>query len=444
MPIRQCPYPGCTYATEDVTDALAAEYFAIHRTAHTAAAPVKQKPPEINRPRIDTGSSEEVWNTFNTRWTMFKRGTTLTADETVQQLFQCCSDALGDAIIKGYPTATSGTEAHLSEVIKKLAVVPVARVVRRMEVLSMKQDHGETTRSYQARLTGKASTCGYNMVCSSDTCNVVNDFANVIIKDVLIHGLVDEEIKKDVVGWADVDDKTVEETVKFAEAKEMARDATNKPVIAAAPISTKLPKDNNKSKSSGKDKDKIRCPDCNVLTDKFFWHRKRQKRIECTKCRECWQKDAQPQRSPANQDVAAVVDETSALLIGAMSNITAPEKRYRLYGVNVPNSDPSLYLEPPSDPPVQTEVASTSNPRIPQSDQGRQSPIILDHHIFDSKSGWRRSESMAHPSLRLRVSTEQEDYNCVGAAFPDVMPSYVSVVTDNRTRRLQLCWYSIS
>ena len=447
MPIRRCPFQNCTFATEDVSDALAAEYFAIHRTEHAVTAvtpaPLKQKPPKIDRPRIDTGSSEEVWNTFNTRWTMFKRGTTFTEGETVQQLFQCCSEDLGDAIIKGYPSAASGTEQDLFEVIKKLAVVPVARVVRRMEVLSLKQDHGETARNYQARLTGKASTCGYNMVCSSTTCNTINDFTDVIIKDVMIHGLVDEEIKKDVFGWADVDDKTVEETVKFTEAKEMARDATNKPVIAAAPISTK-PKD-NKAKGSVKEKEKIRCPDCNVLIDKFFWHRKRQKRIECTKCKECWQKEVQQQRSPANQGVAAVVDETSALLIGAISNnVPAPEKRYRLYGVNVPDVDPSLYLEPPpGDPPVHSEVASTSNPRVPQSDQGnaKQSPIILDHHIFDSKNGWRRSESMAHPSLRLRVSTEQEDYNHVGAAFPDVMPSYVSVVTGTGA---QSCLWSLA
>ena len=43
-----------------------------------------------------------------------------------------------DAILKGHPNAVSGTEASLLEVVKKLAVIPVPRVVRRNEVLKLK------------------------------------------------------------------------------------------------------------------------------------------------------------------------------------------------------------------------------------------------------------------------------------------------------------------
>ena len=59
-------------------------------------------------------------------------------------------------------TRATGTTASRFDVIKRLAVVPVARVVRRMEVLSLKQDLGESVRNFQARITGKAKTCGYN------------------------------------------------------------------------------------------------------------------------------------------------------------------------------------------------------------------------------------------------------------------------------------------
>ncbi len=130
MPVRRCPFPDCDFVTDDVSDALAVEYFAIHRPLHVApavavaAAHTKQKAPKIDRPKIATGSSEEVWSAFTTRWAMFKRGTELTEAETVQQLFQCCSDALGDSIIKGYPSAARGTEQNLLDVIKKLAARP--------------------------------------------------------------------------------------------------------------------------------------------------------------------------------------------------------------------------------------------------------------------------------------------------------------------------------
>ena len=59
------------------------------------------------------GSSEETWNSWHTRWGMFKRGTVLSEDEKVQQLFQCCDESLGDAILRGHPDAVTGDEETL-------------------------------------------------------------------------------------------------------------------------------------------------------------------------------------------------------------------------------------------------------------------------------------------------------------------------------------------
>ena len=58
------------------------------------------------------------------------------------------------------------------------------------------------------------------------------------------------------------------------------------------------------------------------------------------------------------------------------------------------------------------------------------SPVTLDHHIFDTKNGWKKSESMAHPTLRLCISTDSEDYDRMGIITPDITPSYETAVTD--------------
>ncbi len=39
----------------------------------------------------------------------------------------------------------------------------------------------------------------------------------MFVKDVLIAGIADDDIKKEVLGWADLDSKTVEETVTKTE-----------------------------------------------------------------------------------------------------------------------------------------------------------------------------------------------------------------------------------
>lgn len=146
-------------------------------------------------------------------------------DEAVRQLFHCCDTDLGDAILKGHPSAITGDEEQLMATMKQMAVPPMATSIRRDMLLSTKQDDEENIRSFVARLNGKAATCTYTMECSAGKCTQRNDFTHIIVKDVLVAGLADEDIRRDVLGWAELDDKTVDETVNFIEAKEVARHA---------------------------------------------------------------------------------------------------------------------------------------------------------------------------------------------------------------------------
>ena len=198
MPSIPCSFTGCTYATGDVGEALAVELIKIHGRSH-AEVPAKQRAPKIEGPKISCGSSMETWNTFSTRWTMFKRGTNLTPDEVVHQLFQCCDEHLGDVILRCNPAAVEGDELTLLAVIKSLAVVPVARVVRRTDLLALKQDHGEATRTFLSRIRGKATTCTYTKPCGICTCTEGTDFIEVIAKDILIARLVLKKSKRELL-----------------------------------------------------------------------------------------------------------------------------------------------------------------------------------------------------------------------------------------------------
>ena len=191
MPNVKCSFPECEYETGEVNDETVVLLLTIHAPCHATATATtngrgKQKAPKIDRPKISCGSSEETWNTFSTRWTMFKRGTNLTPDEVVQQLFQCCDEHLGDAILRSLPAAVEGDEATLLAAIKSLAVVPVARVVRRQDLQALKQDHGERTSKFLSRIRGKATTCAYSKPCGVGTCTAVTDFTEKIVKDILM------------------------------------------------------------------------------------------------------------------------------------------------------------------------------------------------------------------------------------------------------------------
>jgi len=156
------------------------------------------------RPNITKGSTEENWNSFIARWGIFKRGTALAATEICQQLFICCDEELGNDLIRQNNDILNSTEQVLMETIKSLAVTPVAVSVRRSDL--------ENVRSFHARIKGKAATCAYSITCSSLTCTQVVDFTGVIIKDVLISRSSDEEIKIEVFGWHDLDQKSVNDS----------------------------------------------------------------------------------------------------------------------------------------------------------------------------------------------------------------------------------------
>ena len=121
MPALNCPVTSCAYKTEDVAATVGLELLKMHeRIEHPSTTSTNSRAPKIERPTIAGSSSEEAWNTFNTKWEMFKNTYELTGEGAVQQLFYCCEVELGDAILKSNSEAVKGTEAELLELIKNL------------------------------------------------------------------------------------------------------------------------------------------------------------------------------------------------------------------------------------------------------------------------------------------------------------------------------------
>ena len=100
MPPIVCLIADYPYSTSDVDPVIATALLTVHNKVYigvvAAATGTKQKAPKLTRPIISGGSSEEIWNAFHARWSLFENGTQLAPNEITQQLFQCCGDALGN------------------------------------------------------------------------------------------------------------------------------------------------------------------------------------------------------------------------------------------------------------------------------------------------------------------------------------------------------------
>ena len=302
MPGLPCTAPDCAVETQEGTLAEMIQLLTLHtQVAHgrgTAAAS-SQKAPPITRPKVESGISEENWQVFTQRWELFKNGASLDARHVNSQLFDCCEDSLQTNLLKESTQIASLTEAQVLNSIKSLAVIPVAIGVRRAELLGMTQDSSENARSFHAKVKGKADTCAYKVKCG---CDEFVEFTDIIVKDVFVGGLSDDDIKREVLGWTELDTSTIAQTIKYVEGKEMARDAMSsaKPNVAGVSTFKKNNRSNDKEKNKEDEKSDAqiaqdlkkmaKCPDCAEQFNLFkkMGKSKKLNRTPFTKCRECF------------------------------------------------------------------------------------------------------------------------------------------------------------
>nr|KAG5707435.1 hypothetical protein BaRGS_011939 [Batillaria attramentaria] len=85
----------------------------------------------------------------------------------------------------------------------------------------MRQDRDEPVRAFAARLRGQAGVCNFR-VNPSLACHAEVDYSNIMIRDVLIRGLEDEEIRLDILGESR-QDMSLEDALQYVEAKESGK-----------------------------------------------------------------------------------------------------------------------------------------------------------------------------------------------------------------------------
>lgn len=102
MVVIKCPL--CDYTTDDTDVQIVASLLNIHAMSHSQnATPSHQQQPKLDRPKIDTGVEEEVWNSFMRRWEAFRVGSGINQNTAPMQLFQCATESLGDLVLKYDP-----------------------------------------------------------------------------------------------------------------------------------------------------------------------------------------------------------------------------------------------------------------------------------------------------------------------------------------------------
>ena len=82
----------------------------------------------------------------------------------------------------------------------------------------MKQKRDKPFRTFAARVRGKGETCGFitKSACNCGRSNLV-DFTSHIVCDVLIAGVYDPDIQRDLLGVEGVVEKQINEVISLVE-----------------------------------------------------------------------------------------------------------------------------------------------------------------------------------------------------------------------------------
>ena len=269
----KCPIAGCDFSTGLLPEAVAVVLLSTHAISHkqsnTANVPMG---PKLDRPRVELGISMEKWNLFERKWNVFKSGSGIPDNLAAAQLFQCADEALGDSLLKIDPNIVDTTVDTVLGKMKSLAVIPVAISVLRAELLEMKQKRDEPFRTFASRVRGKAETCEFfaRMNC---VCGQLNrlDYTDHMMRDVLVAGIYDAEIRREILGVEGIIDRPINDVVSLLEKKEMARDAnivrSSTFAISSRQESYRTPKVSGpppgfKEPSSAQKAKRASCPQC--------------------------------------------------------------------------------------------------------------------------------------------------------------------------------------
>ena len=413
-----CQYTDCQFVAEHASEAVALAIFGSHVVTHqqpaTTRAPAKQKLPPIERPHIKQDVTDEDWASFIIEWRRFKRCTDIPAGQEADQLFDCCERGLGRLLIKENPDIIAAGEDELLVALKRMAVIKIATSVRRAKLLASKQDHGESIREFYANVKAQASTCDFNVKCVHTCCvnRPKTDYTALVIKDILVSGIADNEIRKDVLGWPELDAKSDKEVFAFVEDKETAKKAWSGEAAGAAGISAyKKPANSVESEAKKKLAMKGKCSKCNTHISLYTRYRSgRLNSVPFHMCYKCFKVSNKGDNIEDVPSIGRKISPDGGSESGAITSF-----------IGAIDSKATLQQTPSS----QTKPTDSDG-----STKDKIKCVALDHHIFTT-DGWQKATTLTHPTLRLRITTCSEDYKELGVPRARIAPKYIDVVADS-------------
>ena len=409
----KCQAPGCAYQTPAQTPTWEAmlTLLQLHdKNAHpvAVAAPADPAAPRLERlprPVFSLNMSEAAWQFKVIEWNSYIGQTVCSPDRQLMQLRAACDEELRQRV---YDTGDYGglnTVATFLARMKELAVVKIHESVHLMNLYQMAQDSDEAIRAFVARVTGTADMCGMTLTCPREGCGTNVSYRDEVVKQVVIHGMRNMEIKQRVLSRSGTGElKTLAELVTYISAEESAMSETLRLSAPDSDIS-RIRQSSYKSNKSQSSPASPKCKFCggarhtqaNTAED-----RQRLCKAFGKKCTNCQKLNhfASVCQSGHRTQAAPLLDTND------ISTLTVDN----LY-------DPETFVYPDSS--LHPAKATDLLPVIGvMRGEGPVTSLPLPHHVHDVIQGWYQSRARDSPTLPVSFTIDKSAYAALGLAMP--------------------------
>ena len=418
-----CPTAGCTSGAGGAAwswtgaASLAAVHLNIHHqdthrvAAQAAPADRRPRPPPLQPPRLETQCSEARFEVFKLEWEFYRRSVEMPAGSESSYLLGCLPEEVRKDVQAATNNAHTMTEEQLLATVKQYAVLQRAVSSMKMDLYGMKQDDGEPIRKFYARVQNLARQCQLTVPCPEIGCRNHTapfiSYADEIVKQVVLCGIADQDIKKEVLGTTGINAKSLTETLGLIEDKETAaRSTVNNGAAAHTTTYKKIAASDKRLQSTGK------CEKCaKSFNNKKVRSRRGQddKISTFTLCMECWRKD-HPLSQAKNRHKSADKEEKPAQSSAAESNAAATTDTFTFFATECGRRR-RRGRRPPK-----TIVAATTE--------------TIDAMSYDSARGWVTKHE-DHGRVKISVYTVREDAARFKIAYKEVLPTSITAVADS-------------
>ena len=320
----KCPISGCTWEYESrYSDEFSVKLISMHvendhNNPQQSQPAIVARTPKLEPPKVEAGVDRMVWQAFVLRWKQYVVASSIDERSQSSQLLDA-NKTLGDTMLLADPNITSYPPDVVLKELEKLAVIHQTKGVARGELMKMAQGSDEPIRRFASKVQGKALICEFSMQSKCSQCESMQhvDYTSEVVKDVILAGIGDPEIRASVLDIEGIDEKSVNDLVATIERKEKSRSAYSQSGVSAI-SSFKRSQTSDMVQSSTrkqppKQSPKVPCPTCKRPYRRF--NGRNSKAFEF--CIECFRKGRGKREGATSNNalIAQQPDEARAVLL---------------------------------------------------------------------------------------------------------------------------------